>query len=280
MDKLFQYKPFKYFALTFAMTYLLWFIGAAISFQDGRGGLYMAFMLPGLMAPFIISFIMMAAAKPRGMLRDFLGRIYQIQRIRLGTLPAIFLLMPLVVVISIGISVLFGGSVAQFQLAEGFSFSSGALPVLFLLLLAATFEELGWRGYAFDSLQSRYSFLTATLVFSVLWSLWHLPLLWVKDSYQYEIFNQNPWFAVNFFASIIPMGIIISWVCVKNRKSILAAIAFHFVINISQEALSMTQTTKCIETGVLALGVVALILAEKPLFLNGTRSARTRVQHA
>ena len=32
-----------------------------------------------------------------------------------------------------------------------------------------------------------------------------------------------------------------------------AAILFHFVINISQETLAMTQTTKCIETGVLAL---------------------------
>ena len=139
MDNLFQYKPFKYFTLTFAATYLLWFIGAVISFQDGMGGLSMAFMLPGLMAPFIISLFMMAASKPPGMLREFIGRIFQIRRIRLTTLPAIFLLMPLIVVVSIGISVLFGGAVTQFQFAEGFSFTSGVLPVLILLLLAATF---------------------------------------------------------------------------------------------------------------------------------------------
>ena len=152
--------------------------------------------------------------------------------------------------------------------------------MLILLLLAATFEELGWRGYAFDSLQRKYTFLTASLVFSVLWSLWHLPLLFFKDSYQYEIFNQNPWFAVNFFASIIPMGIIISWVCVKNRKSVLAAIVFHFVINISQETLSMTQATKSIETGVLILFVIGLVLAEKSLFLSRQRPAGADGQNA
>ncbi len=76
MDNLFQYKPFKYFTLTFAATYLLWFIGAVISFRDGMGGLSMAFMLPGLMAPFKISLFMMAATKPPGMLREFIGCIF------------------------------------------------------------------------------------------------------------------------------------------------------------------------------------------------------------
>ena len=268
MQNLFHYKPFKYFALTFSATFVLWFTGAFVSFQDGRGGLYMAFMLPGLMAPFIISLGMMVTSRQPGMLKDFAGRLFYIRRMRAATLPVFLLLMPLTVVTSIGISLLFGGSLTQFQLAEGFSFSSGVMPVLLVLMLAAAFEELGWRGYAFDSLQSRYTFLSAAIIFSVLWSLWHLPLLFVKDSYQYEIFNQNPWFAVNFFVSIVPMGIIISWICVNNNKSIIAAILFHFIINISQETLSMTQATKCIETGVLALIVLGLILADKPFFLK------------
>ena len=58
----------------------------------------------------------------------------------------------------------------------------------------------------------------------------------------------------------------------KNNKSIFAAILFHFIINISQETLSMTQATKCIETGVLALVALGLILADKQLFLSRQRS--------
>ena len=176
--------------------------------------------------------------------------------------------MPLSVLLSVVLSLPFGGSLLQFQFSEGFSFSSGFVPVLLILLLAASFEELGWRGYAFDSLQSRYTYFTASLLFSILWSLWHFPLLFVKDSYQYEIFHENVWFAVNFFISIIPMGIIISWICIKNRKSILAAILFHFIINISQEILNITQMTKCIETVVLIGVAVAIIVLDKKMFFS------------
>lgn len=176
--------------------------------------------------------------------------------------------MPVVVLLSIGISISFGGSTSQLQLAEEFSFSSGFIPVLLLLFLAAALEELGWRGYALDSLQSRYNYLKASLIFSLLWSLWHLPLLWVKDSYQYEIYHQNLWFAVNFFISIIPMGIIISWVCIKNKKSVLAAILFHFIINLSQEILAINQMTKCIETGILIVCCIIIIHNDKRLFFS------------
>jgi len=140
--------------------------------------------------------------------------------------------------------------------------------VLLILVLAAGFEELGWRGYAFDSLQSRYNFFTASIIFSILWSLWHFPLIFVNNSYQYEIFHENIWFGVNFFVSIIPMGVIISWICIKNRKSIIAAILFHFIINMSQEMLEMTQITKCIETVVLTVVVVAIIAIDKEMFFS------------
>lgn len=183
-------------------------------------------------------------------------------------LPALLLIMPLTVLISIVLSLPFGGSVSQFQFAEGFSFSSGFVPVLFLLLLAAGFEELGWRGYAFDSLQSRHTYFKASIVFSILWSLWHFPLIFVNNSYQYEIIHQSIWFGVNFFISIIPMGVIISWMCIKNGKSVLAAILFHFVINLSQEILAITQFTKCIETLVLIVVAAAIVALDKEMFFS------------
>ena len=183
-------------------------------------------------------------------------------------LPAFLLIMPLSVLASIFLSLPFGGSVSQFQFAEGFSFSSGFVPVLLLLLLAASFEELGWRGYAFDSLQSRYTYFTASIIFSILWSLWHFPLIFVNNSYQYEIFHESIWFGVNFFVSIIPMGVIISWICIKNGKSVIAAILFHFIVNMSQEILAISQTTKCIETVVLAVVAAVIIVLDKELFFS------------
>ena len=263
-----DYRPKVYYTATFLVTYVLWLAGAYFSFQDGKSGLYMLLMLPGLMAPFIISVLMIAASKNSELKKDYFNRLTNLRLIRLKMLPAFFLIMPLSVLVSIVISLPLGGSVSQFQFAEGFSFSTGFVPVLLLLLLAATFEELGWRGYAFDSLQSRFSLFGATMLFSVLWPLWHFPLIFVNNSYQYQIFHESIWFGVNFFVSIIPMGVIISWVCIKNGKSVIAAIAFHFVVNMSQEILAVSQTTKCIETVVLAVVAAVIVALDRELFFN------------
>ena len=264
----YNYTPLFYFSMTFLATYVLWFTGAYVSFQEDISSLAYLLLLPGLMAPFLISVAIIWRSKNAALKKDFVNRIIDPRRIRPEMLPVFIFIMPLSVLASILISLLFGESIAQFQLSEGFSFSSGFIPVLLLLLLAATFEELGWRGYAFDSLQSRYNTLTASIIFGVLWSLWHLPLVFVKGSYQYEIFQQNIWFGVNFFVSIIPMGVIISWICLKNRKSVLAAIGFHFIINMSQEMLEITQTTKCIQTAVLLIAAAVIVTMEKELFLS------------
>ncbi len=264
----YKYKPRIYFIATFIATYCFWLAGAYASFHDDKSGMYMLFMLPGLMAPFLISLVMIFKSKDPDLINDFVNRLINIRLIRLKMLPALLLIMPLTVLVSIVLSLPFGGSVSQFQFAEGFSFSSGFVPVLFLLLLAAGFEELGWRGYAFDSLQSRYTYFKASIVFSILWSLWHFPLIFVNNSYQYEIIHQSIWFGVNFFISIIPMGVIISWMCIKNGKSVLVAILFHFVINLSQEILAITQFTKCIETLVLIVVAAVIIVLDKDMFFS------------
>lgn len=264
----YTYRPRFYFTVTFLVTFVVWFAGAYVSFREDLKGLYMLFMLPGLMAPFLLSLWMIYSSKNVQLKKDFFNRVTNLRLIDPKTLPVFFLIMPLVVLVSIILSLALGESISQIQFAEGFSFSFGLAPALLILVLAASFEELGWRGYAFDSLQSRYNFLTASILFSVLWSFWHFPLIFVKNSYQYEIFHENIWFAVNFFVSIIPMGIIISWICVKNKKSVIAAILFHFVINISQEILDITQTTKCIETVVLIFIALVIIAKEQELFLS------------
>jgi membrane protease YdiL (CAAX protease family) len=253
--------------MTFLATYALWFAGAYVSFQD-ESGLHMLLMLPGLMAPFIISLVMIYTSKNSELKKDFVNRLINPRLIQPKMLPAFVLIMPLSVLVSIFISLPFGGSISQLQFAEGFSFSSGFVPVLLILLLAAGFEELGWRGYAFDSLQSRYTYFKASIIFSILWSLWHFPLIFVNNSYQYEILHENIWFAVNFFVSIIPMGVIISWICIKNRKSIIAAILFHFIVNMSSEILEITQITKCIETVVLIVVAAVIIAIDKEMFFS------------
>jgi hypothetical protein len=49
---------------------------------------------------------------------------------------------------------------------------------------------------------------------------------------------------------------------------VIAAIIFHFIINMSQEILEITQTTKCIQTVVLIIIVVVIATMEKEMFFS------------
>jgi len=262
-----KYRPGIYFTATFIITYVLWFAGAYLSFQDDSG-LYILLVLLGMMVPFFIALFMIFTSKNSVLKKDFINRLINFRLINPKLLLAFFLIMPLTVLVSIFLSLPFGGSTSQFQFAENYSFSSGFVPVFLIFIMASAFEELGWRGYGFESLQSRYTFFTASIVFSIIWSLWHFPLIFVNHFYQYEIFHENIWYAVNFFVSIIPMGVIISWLYIKNGKSVLAVILIHFIINYWQEALQMTQFAKCIETVVITVVVAIIIASDKEMFFS------------
>jgi len=266
MTNSFSYQGKSYFLVVFSGTFLFWGIGSYMSFNPDLVDYFMVPMLPGLMMPALVALVFIWRQPEPEMKKDFLQRLLSLRLIRPGAFLLSLALMPLSVVVSIAISLAFKGSIEQFQVSDAFSFSAGFVPVLFLLFLAAVFEELGWRGYGFESLEKGRSFLTASLIFGVIWSVWHLPLLWVKDSYQYEIYQLSPWYALNFFFGTAVLGVIVSWVCHINQRSILAAILFHFVINLSQETLSMTQQTKSIQTFVLTGIAMVIIMNQWSLF--------------
>jgi hypothetical protein len=262
------YKPVRYYTWTYLVTFVLLLLGAYVSRVDANG-LFLLFIVPATMTPFVVSLVMLLRSKDASLRKDFGRRIVDLRLIAPGMIPVLLLTGPLLVVVSIIASLPMGGSTDQFQFADGFSSAGLMVPGLVMLFLIATFEELGWRGYAFNSLQSRTAnFFTASLVFGILWSLWHLPIVLVKDTYQYQVSQESIWFAMNFFLSVIALGILVSWVWVRNRKSIAAAVVFHFMVNLSQEALRTTQATKCIETVVLIVLIGVIVLLDRRLFFD------------
>ena len=47
---------------------------------------------------------------------------------------------------------------------------------IFILLFGPLPEEMAWRGYALDGLQSKWNALEASLILGIAWTIWHLPL--------------------------------------------------------------------------------------------------------
>lgn len=264
----YKYKPITFFFFTFLLTWISWLTAAYFSFNCSNQAIYILCMLPGLMAPFIISFIMIFSSGDKNLKKEYISKLISFKRINISSVMPMVLIMPIAVIVSILISTLLGQPMEQFTFADGFSFSAGSVPILLVLFLAASFEELGWRGYAMDSLESKYNFLFTTMIFATLWSLWHLPLFFVKGYYQYNILHESFWFAVNFMVSTFPMAFIISWLCKRNEGSIIVAVLFHFFVNIMQEITNMNQVSKCIETGMLIVFAVVIVIKYKYLFFN------------
>jgi len=266
------YKPVKIFCITFILTWVSWLIGAYLSYQEYSESIYVLFMLPGLIAPFAVALWMILRSKNAALKRRFIDKLFNFRLINPAYIPVILFVMPLVIILSILLSTLMGQTIDQLQLSPEFSFSAGIVPVLLVLFLAASFEELGWRSYAMDSLLSRFNFFKASCIFAVLWACWHLPLFVVNGYYQNELLKASPLYAINFLVSVIPMAFIIGWICYKNNGNIFAAIAFHFVINISQELFAITQVTKCIETVVLLALAAAIVMLNKEMFFKQNHS--------
>jgi membrane protease YdiL (CAAX protease family) len=87
---------------------------------------------------------------------------------------------------------------------------------------ANTCEEIGWRGFALPRLQKRYSALLATLIVGILWSFWHLPLVFLVGNPM----SDSP------FLIIVANAFIYTWIYNSTKGSILLVALFHGVLNI------------------------------------------------
>ncbi len=111
--------------------------------------------------------------------------------------------------------------------------------------------------------------LSATLLFGVLWAIWHVPLFLINHSYQHDLWLTSPVYVANFFISVMPAAIIANWLYYKHRRFIPAAILFHFMLDAVAESFAIEQYTKCIVTGFFLAAALAILLFDRKAFRAG-----------
>ena len=223
-------------------------------------------MLPGLFAPFIVAMFLIYGSKNKGLKKDFKTRLLNLKLIKLKFWAAILLIMPFALFLATAISLLFRQPIEQFSLSPEFTLIGGeAILILTIILLAPTFEELGWRGYGVDSLKKGKSLMKATLIYALLWNLWHLPLFFINGYYHNELIHMNIIYALNFVVSLVPAALLMNWIFYKNGRSITAIIVFHFMLNLFSVLFQTEQFTKCIITIVL-LVISAIVVWKNKSF--------------
>ena len=267
MNKSHQYKPTIYFIFAFAITWLNGFLLVAQSQQGGEKSIIN--LLLGYMGPYIAALLMMYLFARKPLRADFRYRLFNLRLINKNYLPFVLFLLPVAMVVSILISIAFGQPADQLRFAQEFKVFDGEVVLsMILLVLVPVLEELGWRGYGVDSLASKFNLFTTSMIFGALWGIWHLPVFFIKDSYQSGLWAQNPIFAINFFVGIFPLVIIMNYLFYKNNRSISLIALFHVLVNYSSELFEADQISKCIFTGVLAIVAVIIIARNKAFFFN------------
>lgn len=139
----------------------------------------------------------------------------------------------------VGIVVL--GTVAQIALIHvlGGTFDLGlfiaqlpsAIP---LIILGPLSEELGWRGYAQDRLQTRWNGLVSGLIVGVIWALWHLPLFYMAGTSQSVL--HIPF--LGFACGVTATSVLYAWLHNQTSNSVWTAVFFHWMYTYSAQVVA------------------------------------------
>ena len=105
-----------------------------------------------------------------------------------------------------------------------------ALPVVFLLFfITASFEQVGWMGYAFEPMQDQWNAFKASLVLGLIWALWHIPI-WI-------FLIGNPVLICAQALILVAIRFLMVWLFNNTGKSVFAVILCHAMYNVAISTL-------------------------------------------
>ncbi len=138
---------------------------------------------------------------------------------------------------------------------------SSVIPLVIMDLTGGALgEELGWRGYALNTLQKKYTSVSASLILGVIWGLWHLPLMLLSG---YSGVNLV-YYIIAFMLAIISFSVVITFYYNKS-KNILIAMSMHFWFNFLMKIVVIDILPLLIYTSILyfVFAVVIVVLSKK-----------------
>lgn len=265
-SKKIQINPFLFIPFVLTLTWIPWWLAVS----TGRGMENLAvkvLLLAGLLAPAVVALVFILLSEEAEYHWDYWRRIFDPTLISPGSYRLIFILPLTITVISVLGSTFLGESLNQLRIVPQVR---AHLPSILVFIFYTFFigpfpEELGWRGYWLDKLKDRMSGLRASLLVALVWAVWHVPLFQVKG-YPLQSKIQEPLFLAFYFIDLFPKSIIFTYIFLKNRRSTLAAILLHFMINFAGQLFELRLLTEGLVTALYLLVAIYLVVRNKEIF--------------
>jgi uncharacterized protein len=219
-----------YFLLAYGISWLIWLplYGEALHIT-GLPVLPYHHALGGL-GPLLASVIVTYRTQGRAGLQRLLQQCLQVK-------PWLLLVVALVSPALLYVLAAIIGSVLQHQpidisglwIAREFPQMNFVVFVVYNLFFFGFGEEVGWRGFALPRLQQKWHPLVATLVLTLFWACWHIPLFLYRPGYTaMDIAGITGW-----VMSLLTGSVLLTWMYNNSRGSILVCAIFHSTVDVA-----------------------------------------------
>jgi membrane protease YdiL (CAAX protease family) len=262
-----QWRKWSFFILTLGWSWLFWIpiIFLKLVFNTMPG--IILYSIGGL-GPVLSAIYLVRTTQQKDDRREFWQRVIDFKRVPLRWFFVSLFIPPLIAVFSILVSPFLSNEHTQWQ-PLWLVIQNPLMFVLFLfstLLFGPLPEEIGWRGYGLESLQTKYSALQSSLIVGFFWVMWHIPLFLTKDSAFVAIY---PLYSLSFWlwaTSLLSISIIMTWIFNHTEKSTLTAILFHFSMSATSGFFSFkSQMQSIMLLGFVLFALLALFVSRLSL---------------
>ncbi len=221
---------FIYFGLSYLLSWMIWLplyahiFGLSnlptFPFQHGMGS------LGPLMASLITTFIFF---KIEGV-KSLLVKCFQIKPFANFVIA---LISPFVLALLASIIINFANKTpiifSEIFRTKAFPEFSSFAFFMYNLIFFGFGEEVGCRGFALPRLQNRMNAFMASIVLTLFWALWHLPMFFYKEGFAtMSIAGIFGW-----LFSLLTGSILLTWFYNSSKGSILICAVFHTTIDIA-----------------------------------------------
>ena len=261
--------PWHFFALALGLSWLFW-IPLALLGQEAMKFPFVILMIAGGLGPAAAEIILVFGLGSRYQKKDYWHRVFDVRRISLGWYAVVFLMFPVLNGLATLLSVLMGGPQPSFETAARLLANPLSIVpyVIFVFFFGPLPEELGWSGYALDGLQSRWNALVSSLIIGVVWALWHLPLFFMKGTFQSEQIGFATFAFWWYILPTLPISILDTWIYNNANRSTLSAVLLHFMVNLSGELFGLTEQARFYQILLVIIVTTAVTLVWGPQTLT------------